>query len=169
VQSKSEYFRKITSLLLILTMVFVPTIDSNAFSGTISFSGNDLATTTINVPFSDGQTVNGIQASDIAGIQIDMFGSPNKTTPVGLFKYADFQNVIFLDEVPSYPYTYLVIESSDGTDFSLNSIYINNVNCDQELVSVETMRDGITIGNVNLTLDLGKIQADKEIQFKFLF
>ncbi|WP_417201816.1 S-layer homology domain-containing protein [Acetoanaerobium sticklandii] len=158
-QSKSGYLRKITSLLLIITMVFVPTIDSNAFSGTISFSGPDLETTNIGVPFSDGQTVNGIQASDIAGIQIDMFGSPDKINPVGLFKFTDFQNVIFLDEVPSYPYTYLVIESSDGTDFSLNSIFINNINCDQELVSVETMRDGSAIGTVDLTLDLGGMQT----------
>ena len=58
-------------------------------------------------------------------------------------------------DAPSYTYTYLVIESRDGTDFCLNSMYINNANGDQDLVSVEGFRDGSSTGTVNLTLDMG--------------
>ena len=147
--------RKIVSLVLIVAMIIIPVSDVKAISGTISFSGTDLATTNPDVAFTDGQTVNGINATDVAGIDIDIYGSPDKVTKTGFFKYADFQNCIFLDEVPTHTYTYLVIESRDGTDFCLNSMYINNVNCDQELVSLECFRDGVSTGTVNLTLDLG--------------
>ncbi len=134
--------------------VFTP-MTSYALSGTINFSGPDLATTTPNAAFTDGQTVNGINASDIDGIDIDMYGSPDKTTKTGQFLYLGFQNCILLDDAPNHTYTYLVIESRDGTDFCLNSMYINNSNGDQDLVSVEGFRDGSSTGTANLTLDMG--------------
>ena len=95
---------KIKQLALVCLMITVISTNlfvglpqaSYALSGIINFSGPDSATTDPDVAFTDGQTVNGVNASDIAGIDIDMYGSPDKTTKTGYFLFVDSQKCILL-------------------------------------------------------------------------
>ena len=145
------HISKFLWIILIANCIIFPT-NSYAISGTINFTGIDWSETGDTV--TDGQT-GSVCASDIAGIVIDIFGSNDKTTKIGKFIYLDFQNVITPSDVPSYTYNYIVIKSRDGSNFSLQSIYINNCNMTEDAVYVEGRRDGSSQGTVNLTLDAG--------------
>lgn len=153
---QSKFFKKCLAVFLAFFLVFSSAPGwhnfSFAVSGTINFSGVDMSETGDTV--TDGQT-GSVAASDIPGIDIDIFGSTDKTTKVGKFIYLDFQNVITPSDVPTYTYNYIVIQSRDGSNFNLQSIYINNCNMMEDAVFVEGVRDGVTQGTVNLVLDPG--------------
>lgn len=123
---KRILFKKIKLLNYLLTIFMASSMIfpsfSYAISGTINFTGIDFSETGSVV--TDGQTGDVI-ASDIPGIDIDIFGSNDKINPVGKFIYLDFQNVITPSDVPTYTYNYIVIKSRDGSNFSFNSAYID--------------------------------------------
>ena len=150
--------KKLTKLFLWVMLVQMATtlnyhpMLAKAYSGTINFSGSDMSETGSIVI--DGQS-GSVSASDVADITIRIFGSTDKVSSTGKFIYLDFQNVITPSDVPTYQYNYIVIESSDGSDFSLQSIYINNCNMTEDAVKVEGIRNGSSIGTVNLALDAG--------------
>ena len=157
---------KIVVITLIANLLFsnIMPITANAISGALTYSGtND---SNVGQIINDGTSKNGLTTSDVSGIDLELFNSddPDNLTQKGSFVYfnnGDTYNRPVLGPISettgnvavAMPPEIFVIRSSDGSEFSFNSIYVIDATGNENFIKVEGFRNNSSTGSVELAIN----------------